>query len=803
MGLETYHEKRDFRSTAEPEGKVGVSDPANLTFVVQKHAATRLHYDFRLELDGVLLSWAVPKGPSLDPSEKRLAMRTEDHPIEYGSFEGIIPKGEYGGGTVLLWDRGTWTPVEDPHEGLKKGVLKCELAGERMRGGWHLVRTRTDAQGKETWILFKAKDDHALRGAGSSLVDDNVTSVESGRAMDEIAADKDRTWTRSGERPTKKEPRIPPERARRVGKAGKIPWPLAPQLATLAKEAPKGAGWLHEIKLDGYRVLIRIASGKVSIVTRSGNDWTARLGGVAAAAAKLPVDDAVIDGELVAVDEAGRTSFSALQQALGKTGGALFVYAFDLLALDGRDLRTVALRERKELLARIVPTGKGTIRFSEHLEADGPDVLEQACALGAEGIVSKRADRPYMSDRSRDWIKTKCVGRDDFLVGGFIEKEEGGLSSILLGERKNSGLVYVGRAGTGFTDRSRKELRARFDAMRIADCPFTTKPPVSRGEKAIWIEPLLVAAVAYMERTRDGILRHPVFHGLRDDAKVEAPLVSNAGKLMYPEAGITKGELATWVVKMAPLLLPSLVGRPLTLVRCPNGHHQGPRFYQKHHENVPDAIVPVDVGEEDPYCAIRDVDGLVALVQLAVLEVHPWGSRVDRPDRPDRLIIDLDPDERIPFAEVVSAAQQVRERLEEAGLTSFVRTTGGKGLHVVAPLTRRHGWDDVKAFSHGIAQDMVRAQPDKYVAVATKARRKGKIYIDYLRNAFGATAIGSWWFRARPGAPIARPLRWEDLDPKLDPSSFTVRTVREPPLDPWKGIDEIRQSLPARKGKRK
>lgn len=800
MPLDVYHAKRDFQETAEPEGKVGVSDPAALSYVIQKHAASRLHYDFRLELDGVLLSWAVPKGPSLDPADKRLAMQVEDHPLDYGGFEGTIPKGEYGGGTVMLWDRGRWVPDEDPHVGLQKGRLTFTLQGERLRGGWRLVRTSGDD--KKAWLLIKRRDDEARPGNGAEATETLLTSVSTGREMAAIARDEDRVWTREGEQPRPDTVgALPAEVREEAGvEVRQLPWPLDPQLATLATRPPTGEGWVHEIKLDGYRVLVRVVEGHASIWTRSGLDWTDRLRPVAAAIEALPLRDGVMDGELVALDPKGRTSFSALQKAMGAGGGGLYVYVFDLLSQDGVDLRGLPLRRRKELLRRIVPTGKGRIRYSEDLDQPGDDVLEQACALGAEGLVSKRADLPYRSGRTREWIKVKCLGREDFLIGGFVTRGGGVLSSLLLGVEHEGETVYAGRVGTGFTDADRTALRARLDVL-VTDTPtLPGVPRPARADTIHWVEPRLRAEIAFTGWTDDGLVRHASFQGLREDlAPVDPPevdvQVSNPDKVLYPDIGLTKRQLAAFAVRIAPLILPHVAGRPLTLVRCPNGFDK-PCFYQKHHENVPQSVLPVDVpGDEERYVMIEDLDGLVGLVQLGVLEIHPWGSRSDRPDRPDRMILDFDPDEALPFDVVVDGAVALRDRLLGLGLTSFVRSTGGKGLHVVVPLARRHSWDDVKEFSRRLAEDLVRAHPTRYVAQSSKAKRKGKVYVDWLRNTMGATAVASWSWRARPGAPVAVPLRWSDLGPDLDRSTFSVPRLSPPASDPWNGFFDIDQSL--------
>lgn len=755
MPLEPYRKKRNFAVTPEPtpEATEGPAVPGSLSFVVQKHAARRLHYDVRLELDGALLSWAVPKGPSLVPSDKRLAVRTEDHPLAYGSFEGNIPPGEYGGGTVLLWDRGTWIPKGDPHRALLDGHLTFELFGERLRGGWHLVHT-----GGEQWLLMKQRDRHANL---SWNIDSFTTSIESGKTMEQVAA-------------------------------LDLPWPMTPQLATARDSPPTGHGWVHEIKLDGYRVLARVHRTQATLCTRSGLDWSAKVPSLTGALAAVG-RNLILDGELVALDTEGRSVFGLLQERLGHNDD-LFLYAFDLLSLDGQDLRSEPLLVRKQRLAEVLPSSS-RVRYHQHIDHHGPTVLAHLCKLGAEGVVSKRADAPYRSGRNTDWIKVKCRGREDFVIGGFLERTPGTLASVLLGEPVGQGLRYVGRAGSGFSEVQRAAVRRALVAHAIPEPPFLDPPALARGDRPTWVRPNLHAEVAFAERTRTGQLRHPVFLGLRADRAEPPPKVSHPEKVLYPEDGITKQELAEWVFALRNRLLPELADRPLTLLRCPNGHDRPPRFYMKHPENVPDSIAPVEVpGDDQPGLAIRDSAGLLGLVQVAALEVHPWGSKVDAPDRPDRMVLDLDPDETLPFYRVVEAASEVRQRLADLGITSFVRTTGGKGLHVVAPFERGPTWDVLKGFTRSIAEQMVRDSPDRYVAVATKARRTGKIFVDYLRNGMGATAIGTWWFRAKPHAPVATPVPW-DLLHNVDPSTFTVRTVTDSRDNPWEGIDRLRQPL--------
>lgn len=774
---------------------------------MQKHAARRLHYDFRLELDGVLLSWACPRGPSLDPDDKTLAVRTEDHPLEYGGFEGVIPKGGYGAGTVMLWDRGRWEPKSDPRAGLRKGHLSFVLHGARLRGAFALVKIR-DGGKEDSWLLLKSRDEAAREGDGRRVLKENEVSVDSGRSMEEIAAGHERVWTRSGELPTRAELAALPGAARK-----KIPWPLEPQLPTLVSRLPEDGGWLHELKLDGYRLLIRLRRGKAEVYTRGAQDWTERLAGIAQAIEQLPIDEAVIDGELVAPDEQGRTSFSALQRAIDAEPRRLYFYAFDLLQAHGVDLRELPLRERKAILRRLLPAEPGRVRYSDHVEGQGGVVYERACELRVEGIISKRADAPYRSGRGRDWVKVKCTGREEFVVGGYITRGRNPLASLLLGRFEGDRLIYVGRVGTGFDEEDFRVLCKRLKNLARKNHPFAgAKPPSSTGDRVHWVEPQLVVEVKFSEWTADKILRHASFQGIREDkppsqitgdTPVPPPVsipeisISNPDKVFYPESGLTKGEIAAWVASMAQWILPHVADRPLMVLRCPDGY-AGNCFYQKHYENMQPPVYPVKVpGDDDPYITVRDAEGLLGLVQMGVLEIHPWGSRNDRLDRPDRMIFDLDPDAEVPFEAVTLAARDLKRRLDDLGLRSWLRWSGGKGLHVVVPLARRHSWEEVKDFSRTLAQRMAREQPQVYIAKSSRQQRKGKIFIDWLRNGMGSTAIASWWFRAREGAPVAVPLEWAALDGAMDLDSWRVPLVQPPRRDPWAGFFETEQIITA------
>lgn len=723
MGLEEYKRKRNFKATPEPAGKVKKAKGSS--YVIQKHAATRLHYDFRLEMEGVLRSWAVPKGPSLDPGEKRLAVHVEDHPMDYGGFEGIIPKGQYGGGTVLLWDRGTWTPEGDPVVGYKKGHLKFTLAGEKLHGGWHLVRMsgRQAGENKENWLLFKEDDEWAVPGSGEAVVEEYPRSVETGLSIEEIAADPERVW--QSNRPEKAKSALPSGiDAKAIPGARKAAMPsgIAPQLATLVEEVPKSGEWIHEIKYDGYRALCEIRGGEARLVTRNGKDWTGRFEPIAKEAEALPVRQAILDGEVVVLEPDGTTRFQSLQNALSEGRQRDLVYfAFDLLYLDGYDLRKAPLLERKEALDALLAGRGGAIRMGDHVEGDGEEFYRHACNFSLEGILCKRADQPYHSGRSKDWLKVKCL------------KPQAG-----------------------------------------------PKPPVHpKPEEA----PL-------------------PSKGKKREAEIAGVRFSNVDKVLYPEQGVTKGELAAYYVRVADWILPHLKDRPLTLVRCPEGRAKQ-CFYQKHiGEHVPPSVRRVKIaGDPEPYGAVRDLEGLLSLVQMGVLELHIWGSHTDKIEQPDYVVFDLDPDEGLDWERVVEGAYAMRDFLTGLGLQTFLKTTGGKGLHVVLPLTRREGWDGVKAFTKAVAEAMAAADPKRYTSKLPKASRKGKVFIDYLRNGRGATSICAYSTRSREGSPVSVPLFWEELETGVRGNTYTVRNIFERleslPADPWEGFNTVRQSITA------
>jgi bifunctional non-homologous end joining protein LigD len=843
MGLEDYDAKRDFSRTPEPRGKSGTG--RGYSFVVQKHAATRLHYDFRLELENVLKSWAIPKGPSYDTREKRLAVHVEDHPVEYGSFEGIIPKDEYGGGTVMIWDTGVWAPLDqDPVGAYRKGVMKFRLQGKKLQGAWTLIRMKPrpgEKESRENWLLIKERDELARPLAEFDVTKAFPDSAVSGRSIEEIAADEDDVWH--------SEPNaFDPEALRKLpgAREAKLPDWVAPELATLAEGLPGKGAYIYEIKLDGYRQLCRIDGREVRFLSRSGKDWTDKFPSLALEARRLAVRSALLDGEVIAAQADGTPSFQALQNALSESGGArLIYYVFDLLYVEGFDVRQTPLSERKrlarELLAKIGPTSR--IRYLDHVEGDPRGFFAEVCKRSLEGIMCKRPDRPYISERTKDWLKIKCWRRQEFVVGGFTEPSGGrkGLGALLLGLwEKDKRLQFVGRVGTGFTERSLKELRGKLSALETPGPAFANPPRGAAARGVHWVSPELVAEVSFADWTADGQLRHPSFEGLREDKRAEdvgreepqktpgdeeAPAekttakrhsagetervagvtLTNPGRLLYPEVGVTKREIAEYYVQIADRVLPYVKDRPLTLVRCPDGWNQQCFFQKRLDTGVPASIatVPIidDDGEERQYLAIRSLEGLVFCVQRSVLEFHPWGARIDNLDRPDIMIFDLDPGPSIEWARVAETARLVRGFLELLGLRSFLKTTGSRGLHVVVPLARRHSWGEVKSFSKAVVERFVQAQPELYTANASKAARQGRIYLDYLRNSRGANAIAPYSTRAKAGAPVATPIAWEELDSGVRSDSFTIRDIpgrlRALSSDPWEEFRDTRQTISA------
>ena len=986
MSLDRYNEKRDFKKTSEPAGSA-VKNKGALRFVIQKHAASRLHYDFRLELGGVLLSWAVPRGPSLNPADKRLAVHVEDHPVQYGSFEGIIPQGEYGGGSVVVWDRGHWFPEGDAEKDYARGNLKFRLEGEKCQGSFALVRMhgpRSD-DGKN-WLLLKHADEHASED-GELLVRDKPESVQTGRTVEEVAAAPDKAWhsnrggRKGGEKllskaesenlaskpkALKKPVAAPSEAdseevarkrlglparaaartskpaaakkatraattkktaakkiakatgttakktsgtaskitktsakaptttaakkvaktaakkvgktaakkvaktaAKKVGKTaakkvGKtaanrtaarrtssrpaeepapsvratpprgrlgrshLPEKIAPELATLVEAVPPGPEWLHEVKYDGYRLVARIDGERIALLTRGGEDWSPRFAWlVEALRARVDVGQAILDGELVHLGSDGVTRFGALQKALsGERHASLVYFVFDVLHLQGLDLRDLPLDQRKQALTDLLPPEKqpGRIRLSEHIVGQGEPLISRACKIGLEGVISKRRDAPYKSGRHRDWLKIKCGKRQEVVVGGFTPARSGprDIGSLLLGLHDDAGnFIYCGKVGSGFDFSGATKLRARLDAIVTRRPPFSKLPPGS--SRNTFVRPEIVVEVSFTDWTGDGLMRHPVFEGVREDkpaktirretsmpvaravasADVLGVRISHPSRVLYPADGITKGDIAAYYAATAEWMMPWTVHRPISVVRCPDNIDK-PCFFQKHiHHELPPGVATIDLdgeGGDAPFIYVDTAQGLVGLTQVGTLEVHIWGSTIERPEEPDRIIIDLDPDEEVPWARVKETAAAVRTRLADLDLTSFLKTTGGKGLHVVVPLTPgKQDWDTVKAFAHGIALEFARAAPDLFTATATRARRTGKIYIDYLRNYRGSTSVAPYSTRSRPGAPVSVPLRWDELATLESSYKYNIKNLaarlKGLKSDPWKDLPGTKQFL--------
>ena len=860
MGLREYHRKRNFAITPEPRGEEGRTE--GRSFCVQKHAATRLHYDFRLEMEGVLRSWAVPKGPSYDPADKRLAMHTEDHPLDYGDFEGVIPEGQYGGGTVLLWDTGTWEPLEDPHKGYRAGKLKFRLRGEKLNGGWTLVKIRgRDARDDEkSWLLIKETDE--TRRPGYDVTEALPLSVATGRDMETIARERDAVWeSKVVEKPARGDrwrPKIAARKAAEVSPAdvrgarkGPLPRTLRPQLATLVTEAPAGDAWLHELKFDGYRILGRVQDGRVRLISRNGNDWTDNFPSLAAALGALPASQALIDGEVAVLLPDGTTSFQALQNALSaRAQGELVYFAFDLPHLDGYDLTRARLEDRKAALQALLASAGTAVRYSAHVVGSGQEFFDNACRMRLEGIVSKRRDAPYESRRGGSWLKVKCLRRQEVVIGGWTEPSGSrtGLGALLVGvQEPGVGLTFAGKVGTGFTEKVLRDLHRQLSALEQASSPFSPKP---KGVGAAhWVKPELVGEVAFTEWTSDGKMRHPSFQGLRADkparevvreretptekvapektaprssararasGKGEAPAtvagvrLTHPDRILYPALGLTKRDLAEFYVSIADRVLPHLKGRPLTLVRCPEGL-DGDCFYMKHSGVwAPPALRRVKIKEKTKsgeYLVADDLAGVISLVQMGILEIHTWNSLADSVEEPNRIVFDLDPGPEVPFERVMAGARLLRDSLRSVGLESFVKTTGGKGLHIVVPLAPGHGWEETFGFSELVAGQIVKDDPRTYTDSMPKAGRQAKILIDVLRNNRGSTSVAAYSTRARPEAPVSVPLAWEELQRDLRPDQFTVknlpRRLSSLKADPWARYSTLRQKLAVPRARRR
>jgi bifunctional non-homologous end joining protein LigD len=782
--LALYNAKRDFAQTAEPAGTLAPGH--GNSFMVQKHDASRLHWDFRLEIDGVLKSWAVTRGPSLDPGEKRLAVRTEDHPLSYATFEGTIPKGQYGGGTVMLWDRGTWSPIKGKSaKDLDKGHLHFVLDGERMKGEWLLIRLKPRGKEKsENWLLRKIDDAEA--GGTDTLVETALTSVATGRTMIEIAEGKKPSSSPSkmGRGTSEAGGGENPKRAARAKPAtkGKLPAFRDFQLATLVDSVPTGSRWLHEVKYDGYRVLIAIAGTKVKIYSRSGLDWTEKFPGIAEAAATLNLGSALIDGEVVAFKQ-GKPNFSTLQDAIAN-GGDMTLFAFDLLELNGEDIAALPNIQRKERLRPLIEGADARLQFAEHILGSGEQLFKTMCREGYEGIVSKLVDAPYRGQRSKGWLKVKCIRRQEFVIVGWTPSDKSrGFRALLLGLNGPDGFTYAGKVGTGFDTDTMLDLSAKLAKLEVKKP--TVEAPRAAVRGAHWVEPKLVAEIAFAETTPDGVLRHSSFLGLRadkaaKDVVAEKPVtvdvaavpevhvkVSSRDRLIFPDSDVTKGDLADYYALIAPAMLPWAANRPISLVRCPQGRAKR-CFFQKHDagtfgEYVHQVPIREKDGSTEDYLYVEDADGLVMCVQMGTIEFHGWGSSVATLEQPDRMVFDLDPDEELGFDVVKKAAEDIKNQLAEIGLVSFAMLSGGKGVHVVVPLKPQAEWPAVKDFAERFCRALAEAEPERYVANMSKAKRKGRIFLDYLRNQRGSTAVLPYVARARSGAPVAAPVTWTEL----------------------------------------
>lgn len=789
--LERYREMRDFSVTPEPRGRNVVPKKQKLNYYIQRHDATRLHYDLRLELDGVLKSWAVPKGPSLDPRERRLAVQTEDHPLDYGEFEGVIPEKQYGAGEVLLWDRGEWAPEDpDPRAALRKGRLHFRLDGEKLHGSWTLTRLR-DAK---NWLLIKRTDESARKDV--NIVEERPESVK--RA---------------------------PKKSRRAAKA-QLPGFVTPQLATLVSEPPRISSatgdWVYEVKHDGYRMLARIAAGEIKLFTRSGNDWSAKLPHLVKALEQTGVENAWLDGEIVVPGADGRASFQALQNAFEAGADSKIVYyVFDAPFLAGRDLRQLALRERKARLKKAFK-GNHAVRFSEDLTGSAAEVLEHACRLGLEGLIGKQAESVYTAGRTKSWIKLKCRLRQDFVIAGYTPPggSRHGFGAIVLGvyERPRK-LLYAGKVGTGFDDALLSSLSKKFAELKTRESALEN-PPREKG--ITWLRPKLVAEVEFAERTNEGLIRQGSFMGLRADipAKqvgVERPQappekpqikITHPDRLIWPSLKISKGALARYYAEIGDWMLPHVANRPLTLVRCPDGA-EAPCFYQRH---LGMGASPGELKQFDrlrsskgKYLYLDSKDGILSAVQNGAVEFHTWGASVGGEKRdalhPDRITMDLDPGPDIDWAALVRGARLTRTLLEKLGLKCFLKTTGGKGLHVVAPIERKLEWHRVKEFTRLVAEFLVRAEPELFTAKISKGKRTGKIFVDYLRNSETASAVSAYSARARKDAGVSTPLEWDELGRADIRDRFTVLSVPKRlaklTLDPWAEYTSTRQSITA------
>ncbi len=820
MSLHQYRRKRRLGGgsgqTPEPDdGPAAGNSKRRPQFVIQLHHASSRHYDFRLEMDGVLKSWAVPKGPSLRVGEKRLAVQVEDHPLSYAGFEGDIPEGHYGAGHVQVFDHGSWACEGDPLQALADGKIDFVLHGQRLSGGWKLVRTAMKGR-QVQWLLIKRDDADARDAEADDLLENAMPASRAAAKRAKKAAKK------ASRAPRKADARW---HARALELSGARDHPylrgFKPQLTDHRDTAPDGERWLHEIKWDGYRLLADLHDGELKLRSRNGLDWTGDFPEVAQAVRALPVRDARLDGELVVLDKQGRSDFAALQRVIdGSSKQPLRYIVFDLPGVAGVDISRAPLLQRKALLKDLVGPEPGTLAYSEHVLDHGPAVFAASGEAGFEGIVSKQVDAPYVNARARSWVKVKHEDTDEFVVVGHTAPKGGrvGFGSLLLATPDAGGLRYVGRVGTGFDDAALKALSSALAPLAVKKAVLELPAHVPfRAASVRWVKPVVVAEVAFRGWGKEGLLRQASFKRLRSDKQTQdlgvapaagsgdaAVTISHPQRVVYPQRKLSKGDVADYYQQMARWILPEIAGRPLSLLRCPDGVGKA-CFFQKHHgPGLGDAVHAVPLqqksGRED-YVYIDDARGLLQLVQMNTLELHPWGATVEDPEHPDRLVFDLDPGEGVSWAQVKAGARDVRDRLLQVGLQSFVRLSGGKGVHVVVPLQPKADWDQVKAFCEAFAQAMALEQPDRYVATMSKAKRGGVIFIDWLRNTRGATSVCSWSLRAREGAGVAVPLRWEELARVSAADAFPLEKAlaraKRLKEDPWRGMEPLKQVLPS------
>jgi len=836
--LARYWAKRDFAITSEPRGQRAKPGKA-LSFVIQKHDASRLHYDFRLELDGVLVSWAVPKGPSYDPADKRMAIHVEDHPLSYGSFEGTIPPKQYGAGTVIVWDNGTWEPVGDRHEGLAKGKLVFRMHGQKMQGLWELVKIAKGGEKQEPWLLFKKRDEFARSKADydvvSALPDSVIAKPVRTPAPPSSAP---RAKVKSGAPTPSSQKNAKAQAVVPGAKKAPLPSTMSPQLATLASGVPADGEWVYEIKFDGYRIMARLQGGKASLITRGGHDWSARMPRLVQELGQLGLKSAWLDGEIVVLNEQGLPSFNALQKAFDRGAGseAIVLFLFDVPYFEGYDLRDVALGARRRLLKALLDErATEHVRYSADFESDAAAILRSACQMNLEGVIAKRLDAPYVSRRSETWLKLKCKQRQEFVVCGYTDRSDGSpqIGSLLLGVHgPNGDLVSVGSVGTGWDSAEAQDIKRKLARLEVPQPPFAagaSKP--GRWSKRVagserWVRPVTVAEVEFAEWTPEGQIRHASYVALRSDkpasaivretAKQMGPVpskpsrkpaaasvkVSNAERVIDPSTGLTKLDLVRYYESVSEWILPHLKGRPCSLVRGPTGI-QGQLFFQKHDDklSIPGAKA-LDEKLWPGHAALLEVGTAQALAnaaQMNVIEFHTWNSLARNIDKPDRMIFDLDPGEGTTWQHVQEAATLVHALLSELGLQSWLKTSGGKGLHVVVPLTPRFDYDTVRAFSQAVVQHLARTIPSRFVAKSGPANRVGKLFVDYLRNGHGATTAAAFSARARPGLGVSVPVSWDDLATLKSGAQWTIATAREhlsfQTRDPWEGYWKAKQTL--------